>query len=220
MPRIAVKDNFIRRVSLDFKQEEAISGFFTQAVEISHNDIQGVPYCGIALGWWWGNAGIPPSTVPKDNVIAANRIVDTQQDLHGDGGAIYVLGQQPGSRIEGNYIRSATRALYPDDGSAFWTIRRNVLDPRDQCNSCELRSEANRKPGLWLHIWTDRVHDLTIVDNYTTIPAALNRGINCQPTKTHIEPEFSFAAEAIIAAAGLEPPYRNIAEPHDDTPAQ
>ena len=47
--RDRISNNFIRRVSRDCKQGEAISGFFTEAVEISHNDIAGVPYGGIAL---------------------------------------------------------------------------------------------------------------------------------------------------------------------------
>jgi hypothetical protein len=207
--RDAIKNNWIRHVSLDFKQEEAISGFFTQSVEISHNDIQGVPYGGIALGWWWGNAEIPPSKVPRDNVIAYNRVVDTQQQLPRDGGAIYVLGQQPGGRIERNYVRSATRTLYADDGSAYWTIAQNVVDPRDT------RDIPTRKDGLWLFLWVDRIHDLKIDNNYTSIEATTNKGVNCQPTNTHIEKQFSPEAQAIIDAAGLEPAYKDIAGNHD-----
>jgi alpha-L-fucosidase len=85
---IKVSDNWIRKVGLEFKQEEAISGFTTVGVEIMHNDIRGVPYGGIALGWGWGDSRIPPSNVPKDNLIAYNRIVETQQELPADGGAI------------------------------------------------------------------------------------------------------------------------------------
>ena len=204
--RDVIKDNWIRRVSLDFKQEEAISGFFTQAVEISHNDIQGVPYGGIALGWWWGNAEIPPSKVPRDNLIAANRLVDTQQQLPRDGGAIYVLGEQPGGRIERNYVRSVTRTIYADDGSAYWTIDHNVVDPRDT------RDIPNRKDGQWLFLWTDRIHDLTIRDNYTTVENSTQKALRSTPADTHLEKQFSAEAQAIIDAAGLEPAYRDIAE--------
>ena len=194
--RDTIKDNWIRRVSLDFQQEEAISGFFTQSVEISHNDIAGVPYGGIALGWWWGNAGIPPSKVPRDNVIAYNRVTDTQQKLPQDGGSIYVLGEQPGGRIERNYVRSNTRALYEDDGSAYWTITNNVVDARDK--------------GQWLFLWVSRIHDLKIDNNYTASANNRNEGINCTPTNTHVEEHFSAAAQAIIDAAGLEPAYKDI----------
>ena len=203
--RDVIKDNWIRRVSLDFQQEEAISGFFTQAVEISHNDIRGVPYGAIALGWWWGNAEIPSSKVPRDNVIAFNRVVDTQQQLPRDGGSIYVLGEQPGGRIEGNYVRSPTRTLYADDGSAYWSIVRNVVDPRDT------RDIPARKDGQWLFIWTSRIHDLKIDGNYTTVANTRNEGIHTQPLHTHLVTEFPPEAQAIIDAAGLEPAYRDIA---------
>ncbi|HWB82724.1 MAG TPA: hypothetical protein VG675_01205 [Bryobacteraceae bacterium] len=204
--RDVIKDNWIRNVSLDFKQEEAISGFFTQSVEITHNDIQGTPYGGIALGWWWGNAEIPPSKVPKDNLIAYNRVVDTQQVLPRDGGAIYVLGEQPGGRIERNYIRSNTRCLYEDDGSAYWTITQNVVDPVDH------RDIAAKKDGQWLFVWTPRIHDLKIDNNYTTLDKTRNEGTNTKPTNTHIDAQFPPEAQAIINAAGLEPAYKDIAE--------
>ncbi len=202
--RDRIKDNWIRNVSLDFKQEEGISGFFTDSLEISHNDIAGTPYGGIALGWWWGNAEIPPSKVSRNNVIAYNRVVDTQQLLSRDGGAIYVLGEQPGSRIERNYVRSPTRTLYLDDGSAYWTVTKNVVDPRD------MRDVPNRKDGQWLFVWTPRIHDLSIFDNWTTIGNTRNEGTNTQPMDTHFVKEFSGEAQAIIEAAGLEPAYRDI----------
>ena len=193
-----VSDNYIRKVSLDYKQGEAISGFFTDSVEISHNDIQGVPYGGIALGWWWGNAGIPASTVPTNNAILFNRVFDTQRELPKDGGAIYVLGEQPGGRIEGNYVRSLTRLIYPDDGSAYWTISRNVLAPQPK--------------GKWLFVWTDRIHDLRIEDNFSTATNLQNKATNhCAPVNTVLLGKtYSPAAGKIMEAAGLEKPYRDL----------
>jgi hypothetical protein len=201
--RDKISNNFIRRVSLDYKQGEAISGFFTDSVEISHNDIAGVPYGGIALGWWWGNAEIPASTVPRNNVIAFNKVFDTQQELPKDGGAIYVLGEQPGGRIEGNYVRSLSRLIYPDDGSAFWNISRNVLDPQPN--------------GKWLFVWTDRIHDLRIENNFTTTTNLQNHATNnCTPVQTVLlGKRLSPAAKKIVRAAGLEKSYRDIANQFD-----
>jgi hypothetical protein len=197
-----VSDNFIRKVSLDYKQGEAISGFFTEAVEISHNDLAGLPYGGIALGWWWGNAGIPPSTVSKNNIIAFNKVFDTQQELPKDGGAIYVLGEQPGGRIEDNYIHSLSRLIYPDDGSCGWTISNNVLDPKPN--------------GKWLFVWTDRIHDLKIENNFTTTTNLQNKATNnCVPVDTQlVEKPFSGAAKQIVESSGLEKKFRIIAEEH------
>ncbi len=197
--RDKISNNFIRRVSLDYKQGEAISGFFTDAAEISHNDIAGVPYGGIALGWWWGNAEIPASTVPRNNVIACNKVFATQQELPKDGGAIYVLGEQPGGRIEGNYVHSLSRLIYPDDGSAGWTIARNVLDPQPD--------------GKWLFLWTPRIHDLRIENNFTTTTNLQNQATNnCAPLETTvIQKPFAGAAKRIIKAAGLEKSFADIA---------
>jgi len=193
----AVRDNLIRRPCREFVQEEAITAFFTRGLEISHNDIQGTPYGGIALGWWWGNAEIPASTVPRDNGIAFNRVVDTQEVLGEDGGAIYVLGQQPGGKIIGNYVRGHTRLLYPDDGSSGWTISGNVAEDGK----------------LWFHAWVDRIHDLAVSGNYTNTPEVLNRGVRCPLLETHLEgesPPWSRAAQAIIDHAGLEPEYADL----------
>ncbi len=199
--RDKISNNFIRRVSLDYKQGEAISGFFTEAVEITHNDIAGVPYGGIALGWWWGNAEIPPSNVPRNNVIAFNKVFDTQQELPKDGGAIYVLGEQPGGRIEGNYVHSLSRLIYPDDGSAGWTISHNVLDPQPN--------------GKWLFVWTDRIHDLRIENNFITGTNIQNLATNnCAPAGTLIVTKpFAGAAKNIVLAAGLEKKFQNISKP-------
>jgi hypothetical protein len=199
-----ISNNFIRKVSLDYKQGEAISGFFTDTVEISHNDIRGVPYGGIALGWWWGNAEIPASKISKNNSIIANKIFDTQQELPKDGGAIYVLGEQPGGRIEDNYIHSLSRLIYPDDGSAGWNISKNVLDPQPG--------------GKWLFIWTDRIHDLQIENNFTTSANFQNRATNgCVPVNTVVmDKTFSAEAKKIAAAAGLEKKYQDLIKKFDD----
>ena len=197
--RDTISNNRIRKVCLEFEQFEAISGFFTEALHISHNDIAGVPYGGIALGWWWGDANIPPSTVSRDNVISCNKIFHTQQKLAGDGGALYVLGQQPGGQIEGNYIHSPTRLIYPDNGSSGWSISKNVLDT---------------DYGSWIIIWSERCHDMKIDGNYTNTGQANNHGTNTPLLNTQVEKgSWSPEAQAIIDAAGLEPAYKDIGAP-------
>ncbi|MEY4387502.1 MAG: hypothetical protein RLY20_2785 [Verrucomicrobiota bacterium] len=192
--RNVIRNNLVRGVCREFVQVEAMTAFFTRGLEIAHNDIAGTPYGGIAVGWWWGNAEIPPSTVCRDNIIANNRVVDTQQKLTKDGGSIYVLGEQPGGRIEANYIKGYTRQIYPDDGSSGWTITRNV------CEGGE----------MWFHAWVERIHDLTVTNNFTTTTSNLNKGVNCPLLDTHVEqaaPPWSSGAQHIIDAAGLQPGY-------------
>ncbi len=80
----------------------------------------------------------------------------------GDGGGIYALGPQPNSTMEGNWIyrMGAGRgggAYYPDEGSAFWSILRNVFSSADFCqDACE-----------WLHVWTASIHDTRVSDCFT-----------------------------------------------------
>ena len=86
---------------------------------------------------------------------------------------IIFLLQQPGGRIAGNYVHSLSRLIYPDDGSAGWTITRNVSDPIFY--------------GKWLFVWTDRIHDLKITDNFITGTNAVDKGTNnCAPMDTHL----------------------------------
>lgn len=201
---ILIANNYVHNACLDFRQIEGMTGFFVENVKIVHNEIIGMPYGGIALGWWWGNARIPPSTVAKNNFIMYNRIGCTHRALK-DGGIIYVLGEQPGSEIAYNYCYGGPRCIYPDDGSAYWKIHDNVI-LNEPSNSTEDK-------GLWLHIWTKACHDIIIDNNYVKTDSIRNEGTNCPITHTIVEssaPPWSEAAEAIINAAGLEPSYQDI----------
>ena len=205
-----IKDNWIRNVSLDFMQEEGISAQFTEDVTIAHNDLDGLPYGGIAMGWWWADSGIPDSTIAKNNLIAANRISRTHQVLGGDGGALYVIGNQPGSKIKGNYITRSPRCLFPDQGAGWWTIENNVLDNGN---------------SPWLYIFFKDTHDLKIDGNYSRTDKVRNTGRDCSVIDQHVEPTppWSPQAQAIIDSAGLEPAYRDIIDDmhhHDASPAQ
>ncbi|MDL2230559.1 hypothetical protein LJB87_02055, partial [Alistipes sp. OttesenSCG-928-L06] len=165
---IRVTNNYIRNISLDFRMVEAILAFFVEGVNFDHNDIDGTPYGAIAVGWWWANAGIPPSTVAKNNTINYNRCGNTHLVLH-DGGIIYTLGEQPNSEIVGNYLYKGPRAIYPDDGSAYFTIRNNFV---------------NTLFEHWLHIASDRCHDITIDSNYVKSNNLINEGVNSPMTNT------------------------------------
>ncbi len=203
---VLISNNFVHKVCLDFRQVEGMTGFFVENVQMIHNEIIGTPYGGIALGWWWGNSQIPPSTVAKNNSILYNRIGKTHRALN-DGGIIYVLGEQPGSEIAYNYCYEGPRCIYPDDGSAYWNIHDNVI-----LNGSSATSKHEHK-GLWLHIWTPACHDMTIDLNYVKSDNVRNEGTNCPITNTMVEPlapKWSRQAQAIIDAAGLEPAYQDI----------
>ena len=100
--------------------------------EVIHNHLYNMPYSGISLGWTWG--GRP--TYTHNNLVARNHIHDVLQLLT-DGGGIYTLGRQDGSRIERNYIHDISRApgavgshsngIFFDEGSQRLTVTENVL---------------------------------------------------------------------------------------------
>ena len=195
---IWVVNNYLRNLCLDFRQVEGITAFFTANTCIEHNDIAGMPYGAIACGWWWGNSGIPPSTLSKNNSVSFNKAGDTHQVLD-DGGIIYLLGEQPNTMIEGNYLFNGPRCIYPDDGSAYLTITRNVVN----------------NPGykwMWLHIWTKRCHDIVAHDNYVKNNLLMDNGTNNTIEKNYAfrEDEFSAEAKKIIKSAGIEDEFEDI----------
>jgi hypothetical protein len=196
---IIVADNYIRNISLDFRQVEAITAFFVANTRIEHNDIEGTPYGAITCGWWWGNSGIPASKVAKNNSVSFNRAGNTHQVLD-DGGIIYLLGEQPGTKVEGNYLFNGPRCIYPDDGSAYLTITRNVVN-------------NNSYKWMWLHLWTERCHDIVARENYVINNLLMDNGTNNKIEKPHSfrdKAEFSGEALKIMAKAGIEEKYKDI----------
>jgi hypothetical protein len=196
-----VSNNYIRNISLDFRQAEGITSFFVANTSIEYNDISGTPYGAITCGWWWGNAGIPPSTVARNNYIRFNKAGNTHQVLD-DGGILYLLGEQPGSRIEGNYFFNGPRCIYPDDGSAYLTITGNTVD-------------NHRMKYWWLYIWSIRCHDIIAYENYVKTNLLVNNGTNSIVVNTYNsfsnqnEP-FSGEALRIINDAGIVDEYKDI----------
>ena len=193
---IRITNNYARNICLDFRQLEAMLGFFVKNVKYDHNDIAGTPYGCVALGWWWGNAAIPESTVAGNNSISYNSLGHSHQVLT-DGGIIYMLGRQPGSVCEGNYLYNGPRCIYPDDGSSGWAIRKNFINSLRQ---------------MWLHIDSDRDYEITVEDNYVKDNYLKNSGKGVEVVRTHKYRNIPFDEEALAIqhAAGIEPAYRDI----------
>ncbi len=193
-----VANNYLRNVCLDYRQIEGITSFFVANTSIEHNDISGTPYGAIVCGWWWGNAGIPPSKVAKNNSIRFNKAGNTHNVLD-DGGIIYLLGEQPGTVVEGNHVFNGPRCIYPDDGSAYLTITRNVVD-------------NDSYKWMWLHLWTKRCHDIVARENYVKNHLLMDNGTNntIEETYSFREEEFSEEAQKIIDKAGIQDAFMDI----------
>jgi hypothetical protein len=83
--------------------------------------------------------------------------------------------------------------FYPDEGSAYMVWRNNVCD----------------SAPLWLRVWTGNIHDLSIWNSYSNVPALTNKGtrIEVEGTVLTTGQNWTPEAQAIIAQAGLEPAY-------------
>lgn len=193
---ILISNNYLRNVCLDFRQVETMVAFFVKDVKFLYNDIQYCPYGAIALGWWWGNAGIPESKVAGHNAVSFNRIGNTHQ-LLSDGGPIYLLGRQPDSEIEGNYVFSSPRCLYPDDGSSGWDIHDNFV---------------NVTYKAWLHIASDRDYDIKVHDNLVKDNFLINDGLGVEVknTENFRNRPFSQRCYDIMDASGIQAAYKDI----------
>lgn len=158
-----IENNLLYDISTlpGFGGHSGITAFYTDGLRIEHNQIQLTAYNGVNMGWGWIN--FPDSTTARDNTVSYNRFIDTLSRLH-DSGAIYTIGQNPGTQINENYVQGIppaisgpTYGLHNDEGSAYITENDNVLDI---------------DPGVHYTINAEDFggkHDLTILRTYATV---------------------------------------------------
>ncbi|MBK6285099.1 MAG: right-handed parallel beta-helix repeat-containing protein [Draconibacterium sp.] len=102
----------------------------TAETTIRNNEISDLPYSGISIGWMWS----PVPTPCRANVIDGNHIHDIMQILS-DGGGIYMLGLQPGSKITNNQIhdvkvnagRAESNGMFLDEGTTDVLVENNLI---------------------------------------------------------------------------------------------
>lgn len=130
-----IRDVSIRRIGLDFPGSPAIWVGYAERTEVRNNELVDLPYTGISVGWGWGqvdvggSAGYTRPAACGQNVIAGNRIRNFLSVLR-DGGAIYLLGAQPMSLVEGNYVDTNVKdggGIYLDNGAQHYVVRGNVV---------------------------------------------------------------------------------------------
>ena len=102
----------------------------TSETQLRNNEIYNLPYSGISIGWMWS----PQATPCRDNTIAVNHIHHVMQTLS-DGGGIYMLGLQPGSKLVGNHIhdisvnagRAESNGMFLDEGTKNVLVENNLI---------------------------------------------------------------------------------------------
>jgi hypothetical protein len=153
-----VRRNRIERCGQQFFGAVGIWVGLTRGTEIANNEIAHHPYTGVSLGWMWN----PQPTPAGNNVVSQNHIHHVMQVLS-DGGGIYTLGRQPGTRLYGNIIhdvprntgRAESNGMFLDEGSDQIEIAHNTVYGVD------------RSP-LRFH----RAFQLTVEDNTLVVPNA------------------------------------------------
>jgi len=97
---------------------------------IAQNEVRHLPYTGISVGWRWN----PTPSPCKGNLLTNNHIHHVMQVLS-DGGGIYTLGRQPGTKLTGNWIhdvplnagRAESNGMFLDEGSTDLLIENNLI---------------------------------------------------------------------------------------------
>jgi hypothetical protein len=172
--KITVNNNLVYNVATQrgFGSHAGVTAFFTDTLTFTHNHVHTVAYNGINLGWGWRN--FADSTTCKNNMLNNNRFTNMMTRLH-DSGAVYTLGQMPGTVINENYVKGIpnnssgpTYGLHNDEGSAYITENDNVLDI-DKGVTYTINCEDYGAK-----------HDLTVLRTYSTV----NKMGKTPPTST------------------------------------
>lgn len=124
---ITIKNNVLRRISTEYRQEAAINVYCENGVTIKNNDMRHAPYSGISSGWGWYTSN---SKYMRNLDISNNKIVGAMENLL-DGASIYNLGPVYEGRIVGNYTADNrlrnTVGIYLDAGSAKLNVHDNLI---------------------------------------------------------------------------------------------
>ncbi|QPH40223.1 right-handed parallel beta-helix repeat-containing protein [Pedobacter endophyticus] len=126
-----IENNLITNVTNEDWGAVGIGAGYVRGIEISHNEISGVSYSGISMGWGWTKT----QNAMKNNTIRGNKIHHYGKHMY-DVAGIYTLSAQPNSFITENVVDSIYKApyahlpehwfyLYTDEGSSDFTIKNN-----------------------------------------------------------------------------------------------
>ncbi len=133
-----ILNNYFTNTSVEYQDNAAMFVGYSKRTLVSHNQINNVPYSGIAIGWggWQSNLPhlAPLSNYSHDNVIANNLVFDHMKTIV-DGGGIYSNGIQGSSMdtsesIENNVVmqqHNPSWAIYTDNGSQFIKVTNNLV---------------------------------------------------------------------------------------------
>jgi hypothetical protein len=128
-----ITDNHVHDGGNMFHEGAGILSRHASNTTIAHNEIHGFHHNGISVGWTW----LYQESVEKENRIEQNHIYDIGRTFHDeylteDKGAIYTLGEQPGTTIRGNVIHDIegtdlSQGIYLDASSSHMLVANNLI---------------------------------------------------------------------------------------------
>lgn len=147
-----VNNSILQHIGSELPCGVGIAIFHSSDNRITHNDIGDLRYSGVSLGWFWGyNQSMESWTTvlnkqAKDefyqdrlvspavrNTVEHNHIHHIGWGELSDMGAIYTLGESPGTSISNNVIHDVLSfdyggwGLYTDEGSTGVVMRNNLV---------------------------------------------------------------------------------------------
>ena len=155
-----VENNVVSNAGLVHYSGHGIWGGMCARTKIRHNVVTRTLYSSVAVGW--SHSRTP--TGCRENVIEHNHVYDVMLLLD-HGGALYTLGNQPGTVIRGNLVHDthqtwlhgkvarpvwAGGALGFDDGSSDFTVEQNIIynTPSDPALPLKARRAKDMNIGV------------------------------------------------------------------------
>ena len=148
---ITVDNNIIQQAGKVFPCGVGVAIFNAANNRVTHNEISDLLYSGISIGWMWGyeKSGLFTTLIDESgklyfkkgnfkspavqNEIAYNNIHHIGWGELSDMGAVYTLGESPGTRIHHNAIHNIYSydyggwGLYTDEGSTDIIMENNLV---------------------------------------------------------------------------------------------
>lgn len=121
-----ISNNFFTDIGWQEYAGTALTATYIKDSEISHNVITNVRCTGISVGWGWSYDAYP---FLRNNAIK-NNYIRNAENLLADGAAIYCVGAQPNTVVEGNYIHDMYNSVwrFPRDVNGWWSTGGIYLD--------------------------------------------------------------------------------------------